>query len=221
MRNQNLTQMSPQEIDTILEANWLEQGRQLHRLGALNKSLAKEAIAKDENHPKRFQYIGWDFTAYRAERNVLLVDIKRLQNEAAPYEAEYTRRPWKRYFVVAGGHIHRERSCSSCYPTTVFGWLPELSGCDETEMVAKYGETACTVCFPDAPTMKGWGKVAEDKAAAEAADGVCTVKTYHDVIMNGRNYSDPSMCYPRGACTECGRNAAITKAGNLRKHKRT
>lgn len=36
------------------------------------------------------------------------------------------------------------------------GWLTELSACDEQEMVAAWGEKACTVCFPDAPTFKGF-----------------------------------------------------------------
>ena len=33
----------------------------------------------------------------------------------------------------------------------------DLADCDEDEMVAQYGEMACTVCFPAAPTYKGFG----------------------------------------------------------------
>lgn len=94
----------------------------------------------------------------------------------APFEEEFTRRGgWKRYFLVqnTGGHIHRERRCQTCFSTTAYAWLTDLSDCDETEMVAQYGETACTVCFPDAPAMKGWGEYAKriksDRAAVKAA----------------------------------------------------
>jgi hypothetical protein len=86
---------------------------------------------------------------------------------------------WSRFFLVTNGngHVHRERNCPTCYPTTRFAWLVELAGADETEMVATYGSDACTVCFPSAPTMKGWGsskskrdkQAAKDERAAKAA----------------------------------------------------
>lgn len=69
-----------------------------------------------------------------------------------PYDAEYDARGgWTRAFVVAGGHVHRSLRCSTCYPTTQFGWLPELSGSDEAGIVEQAGERACTVCYPTAP----------------------------------------------------------------------
>ena len=63
--------------------------------------------------------------------------------------AEFTRRGgWRRYFLVvnSNGHVHRERSCSTCYPTTQYAWLPALSDCNEAAMVAEYGSDACSVC---------------------------------------------------------------------------
>lgn len=78
---------------------------------------------------------------------------------------------WSRFYLVTNGHghVHRETNCSTCYPTTTFGWLVDLAGADEAEMVATYGSDACTVCFPTAPALPGWGssKSARDKAAAK------------------------------------------------------
>ena len=60
---------------------------------------------------------------------------------------------WSRFFIVRnhGGHIHSSLACSTCRPTTEFGWTPELSGLDEAHAVAAYGAILCTVCFPSAP----------------------------------------------------------------------
>lgn len=66
---------------------------------------------------------------------------------------------WHRYFLVTNtnGHVHRDQSCSTCFPTTQYAWLVDLADCDEEQMVADYGELACTVCFPNAPSFKGFG----------------------------------------------------------------
>lgn len=80
---------------------------------------------------------------------------------------------WTRYYLVtnSNGHVHRERHCSTCFPTTRYAWLVELAGADEAEMVATYGSDACTVCFPSAPTLPGWGssKSQRDKEEAKQA----------------------------------------------------
>lgn len=77
---------------------------------------------------------------------------------------------WTRFFAVIGGHLHKTRACSSCFPTTQFAWMPEFSGEDEAGVVNMAGEFACTVCFPDAPVNKVSMlpmHVAEREAAAE------------------------------------------------------
>jgi hypothetical protein len=81
--------------------------------------------------------------------------------EAEPYEAEYKARGrWNRYFLVVSsdGHVHRERNCSTCFRSTEYAWLIELADHDEGDLVLQYGERACTVCFPNAPALKGWGQ---------------------------------------------------------------
>ncbi len=68
-------------------------------------------------------------------------------------EAEQLYTGWSRYFLVtsSSGHIHSSLHCSTCRPTTTFGWLPELSGRDEAQAVDACGPTLCSVCFPEAP----------------------------------------------------------------------
>lgn len=81
---------------------------------------------------------------------------------------------WSRFFLVTSsdGHIHSSMACSTCYPTTVYAWLPELSGLTAEAAVAEHGEILCSVCFPDAPvawtTGESRAKVAEREARAAA-----------------------------------------------------
>lgn len=50
---------------------------------------------------------------------------------------------------MATGHIHSSMACSTCYPTRAeFGWLTDLSGADEAEIIEHAKEVACTVCYP-------------------------------------------------------------------------
>lgn len=78
-----------------------------------------------------------------------------IEAEAAPFDAEFdSRGGWTRAFLVTssdGGHVHKDMHCSTCRPTTEYGWLPDYSGADEAAIVADAGERACTVCYPTAP----------------------------------------------------------------------
>ncbi|MCA1571166.1 MAG: hypothetical protein LC798_12785 [Chloroflexi bacterium] len=92
-----------------------------------------------------------------------------LANEIASLQAQYT--GWSRFFAVtsSAGHVHSSMSCSTCYPRTRYGWLPELSGHAEAEAVEKLGPTLCTVCFPSAPVKWTEGKKLTKAQAAKAA----------------------------------------------------
>ncbi len=87
---------------------------------------------------------------------------------------------WNRYFLVTNdnGHVHNGTNCSTCFSTTQYNWLVDLAGADEAEMVQTYGSDACTVCFPSAGALPGWGSsksqrekqaAKEDRAAKAAA----------------------------------------------------
>jgi hypothetical protein len=120
------------------------------------------------------------------------------RDEQAPLHAEFTRRGgWTRAFLVVTqgtGHVHSSMHCSTCFDTTQFAWLPELSGSDETAIVAAAGQDACTVCYPSAPVdtagprsiySKGERKTAEERATwqAELAEkrAVREAKAIYDV----------------------------------------
>jgi hypothetical protein len=140
--------MTPGEIDTVLSGLWYETQKYEGWLAS---------ILNTKEHPHRLPYRQRQdeeiADRYRAE-------IVRLRAEAAPYEAEYVRRGyWNRYFLVnnSNGHVHRGMDCTTCFPDTQYLWLPSVSGATEQEMVAEFGETACTVCFPSAPAYKGYG----------------------------------------------------------------
>ena len=93
--------------------------------------------------------------------------IAELEAEAAPFHAVYRQHRWSRFFLVlnTNGHIHRDTSCSTCFITTDFGWLPELSGLTEADAVEQQGEILCSVCFPSAPVEWTNGTSNTDKAA--------------------------------------------------------
>lgn len=97
------------------------------------------------------------------------VESDNARAELEEVEVEYA--GWSRFFIVKnnGGHIHRSMGCSTCFPTTVFGWLPELSGLTEAEAVAEWGEILCSVCFPSAPVEWTQG-VNKKEAEAKALD---------------------------------------------------
>lgn len=85
--------------------------------------------------------------------------LAEIEAELGEVEALYT--GWPRYWHVTnvGGHIHTSTHCSSCFPTTQYGWRTDLSGKTEQEVVDLEAYNACTVCMPIAP--------AEQKAARE------------------------------------------------------
>lgn len=101
-----------------------------------------------------------------AEREAALAE---LMERAEAVEATYT--GWSRFFLVtsSAGHVHSSTHCSTCRPTTTYGWLPELSGKSEETAVAELGPTLCTVCFSSAPTEWTSGKKLTAAQAARKA----------------------------------------------------
>jgi hypothetical protein len=96
-----------------------------------------------------------------------------LEAEAAPHKALYAEHRWSRFFLVLNnnGHIHSSTSCTTCYVTTDFGWLPDLSGLTEADAVEQQGKILCSVCFPSAPVewTNGVSKATEEAKAERAA----------------------------------------------------
>ncbi len=113
-----------------------------------------------------------------------------IRAETAELDAIYQARLWNRYFLVTNGngHVHREMTCRTCYPTTQYAWLPELSGCDEAEMITEFGEKACTVCFPDAPANPSYH--APGRRDREAIDARETAKAVRESVKAAKNLTE-------------------------------
>ena len=214
----DLTTLTPVEVDTFLSENWKAQSTAAYYLADYVDVVAKER----EKYVKRTgSDDGFPENDYYAKRYAEKVDEYRttltdLRAAAAPYEDEYMRRGcWRRYFLVtnSNGHVHRGMDCSTCYPTTTYGWLVHLADCDESAMVEEHGTQACTVCFPDAPTLDAWKRhEAEDAAVlAEKAARLCPESGGWSAHYGRLN---------REQCPECGTYVPITRGGKFRKHDR-
>lgn len=135
---------TPVEIDTALAQLCRSLDRALHsrEAAALGVQRCREATPPPSWLPEAQEHLA------RATS-----EVERLLRLIAPLDAEYQRRPWTRAFIVqnTNGHIHSSRACATCYPTTDFGWLPQISGFPQGKIIELAGEMACTVCYPDAP----------------------------------------------------------------------
>lgn len=153
----NFETATPVEIDTPLAAIY-------ERIYDLQFDLAVACNRADSYQAGLEKYEAGDFrySSYTAEYLTTLEAkiaeisdaIEEARAETLPYEAEFTRRGgWTRAWLVdnTNGHVHNSMNCSTCFETTRFGWLPQVSGFDEAEIVAQAGEKACTICYPSAP----------------------------------------------------------------------
>jgi hypothetical protein len=83
---------------------------------------------------------------------------------------------WNRYFLCTNtnGHLHITTACSSCFPTTTFVWVVELSDRPHADVVAEYGDDVCTVCVSYAPVgrrkSEEEAQAAKDERAAKKAE---------------------------------------------------
>lgn len=123
-----------------------ERGRAVYHWPVSMDETERLAVAPDASQNTRDAYA----LLHSLRQEVLVNRAERLK-----IAVEYQRRGgWTRAFLVitnGSGHVHSSRSCSTCFVTTSFAWLPEQSGKDENEIVELAGERACTRCYPSAP----------------------------------------------------------------------
>jgi hypothetical protein len=214
MTTTDLTTATPVEIDTALAeiytrlyAEWDVQERLDKYIQDMESGLTK-ALGGDARYSAYTQK-ALDDLLRRADESV--ARSLAILAEAAPYEAEYLRRPWTRFHLVKnnGGHIHSSMSCSTCFPTTRFGWLPDLSGQTEAEAVAAHGAILCTVCYPSAPTE--WTDRHDDSVCEGSG------KYYNpDLPHRGPHFYSGNWA----TCEGCGEQVTMVKSGKIRKHKK-
>lgn len=158
-----VTDMTVDEAETILAAE-------------LAKLEAHEAATQGQEG----RWIGYSgIVAPHAERQVrstlekleaARIEQVEVENAMMPLQATYAEHRWSRFFLVvsSAGHIHSSTCCSTCRPTTRYGWLPELSGKTEAEAVEAHGPALCSVCFPSAPVEWVVGKLTKSQAEKAA-----------------------------------------------------
>lgn len=166
--------MTPVEVDTAIAAKLQELVRLNRALDAAETNLRYAAGQSYRRNTSGYEWTGTFTEAYGIARAFDLAryvaaaeDVQAKQWEIEELEDQYT--GWSRFWLVTNtnGHIHSTTSCSTCYPSTQFAWLPELSGQTEAEAVAAQGEILCSVCFPSAPVAwtTGVRKVVADARA--------------------------------------------------------
>jgi cytochrome c5 len=182
----DLTTATPVEIDTLLAPIWERQASAQSRI--VNYKRREAEIFTTIEKVKRGEKVLRITTALDGIE--LMEDLARLgrfivaegnklaaaEADAAPYEAEYTRRGgWNRVFLAksVNGHAHNGTECSTCHNgqyRTAFAWLIQYSGQSEADIVADAGERACTTCYPTAPVdAKGTKMFTPDEEEAARA----------------------------------------------------
>ena len=204
-----ITTMTPEEIDEKLFPLWAERwtlGSYLHHA----RRTVADYVWPTTRDRKRMPVREWNAKA--AAEQVAEYEAKLEENAAArkPFEDEFARRPWVRYVLCGAnnGHLHYH-GCSSLRITTELLLVAQASGLDSAEVVGKFGETACTKCFPGAPVAP---------KSKPLPEGYCSASGSYDV--EGVNGS-LRLWRPWGRCKVCGQGASVTSTGKLRRHKET
>jgi hypothetical protein len=227
---QNLANLTPVEIDTLLAPIW-EREMKIRATISNYKRRESEIFTTIEKIKKGVR-VSQVTTALDGIE--VMEDLARLgrfivaegnklaavEAEAAPYEAEYTRRGgWNRVFLATstGGHAHNGTECSTCHNgvyRTGFSWLIQYSGKTEGEIVADAGERACTACYPSAPVNAKGTKMftPDEEEAAKARQAREEAKA-----AKAREAADKSITTPEGETLYADAdNSSYNKIKNIR-----
>lgn len=164
----DLSTWTPQQVDTVLAEIYGRVAEKRFEQARQRRYMADTERRMDPGYWLYKEYEQADLqrqvAKYEAKIAAIDVEIREISKEAVPFNAEYQRRPWTRAWIVTSseGHVHNTMDCSTCNKVyrkqdgtysdpTEFGWLPQVSGLDEAEIVSLAGEAACTVCYPSAP----------------------------------------------------------------------
>lgn len=216
----DLSKQTPVQIDTeIARINGLI-GEQTGIIGDARRviEIAKKRIEQDawdaERQPAKIEAAEAKIAAAKAA-------LVPLHDEIAPYRDEYEVRGWTRYYLVTNvnGHIHSSMHCSTCFPTTEFGWLPQCSGRTPEDMIKEHGEDMCSECFPSAPAIaKGFRKSEADKQAArqerEAKREAKRAEQIEVIKANGRTETFKTRRAVENEIARCIYNAVTWEGGS-------
>jgi hypothetical protein len=205
-----LADQTPAEIDGALFPLLASRWQAATQVVSYKQSI-KEAEAGPSSHYRLKEMRAW---VQECEAKV-----DELNEHIRPLLDEYSRRGgWSRFYLVPGGHLHESTGCSTCYPTTQFMLVAEASGSTGEDLIERYAQHVCSVCFPDAPTMLAYirGIDAARKAQAERDADKCAAGPF-DVDEVDGSYR---MYRAWGRCRGCGQRVSVTSTGKARKHRR-
>ena len=134
---------TPVEIDTALASLYNEKFDLEMKIDSYRRSI--------ELYAEREYYASAKAKAEAKVRDLVL-EVGEVLKKKRVLEGKYT--GWSRAFLVSNtnGHIHSSMDCATCFDTTRYVWLTDLSGQDRLEIAGLAGEKACSVCYPDAPS---------------------------------------------------------------------
>lgn len=152
----DVTAQTPSEID----AQWAEiNGRAAAVRGRIEANI--ERIERNDQLIVGGRYMASQVDRMLTQTETLGQEVLALREQLAgivaetlPHKAEWAARGgWTRAYLVDAhnGHVHRSTACGTCFSTTQFYWITDLSGASETEIVDQAGDSACTMCYPTAP----------------------------------------------------------------------
>lgn len=191
----SLSSQEPTEIDAVLSDLYQRESLILHNLDGLTRRISdhdkreKPFYTSQEDWDKQRERLVEKSDEHRAE-------LAEVRAEGEPYHEEFTRRGgWTRAFLVTGsnGHVHKSMDCSTCFPTTRYYWVTDMSGQDESEIVDAAGEKACTVCYPSAPvdTLRQPSRI-EDPAVVAEREKRAAEKAARDAVRAEKGITDPA-----------------------------
>jgi hypothetical protein len=202
-----LATMTPSEVDM----EWAE--RVLVEVNRKRGDLA----AAEANFKRYVRYYGHEECTTGRRKHVgeaverAKAKLAEVEALSEPYEAEWERRPWERYWLVvssAHGHVHRYH-CGTLRPgrTQVTPWW-QVSGKTEAEVVEDLTYTACTHCFRSAPVRT---------MPTPAEEGYCAGSRKPIAPGSWRQTSYTGNGH--GRCAVCGESVGAGKHGVARKHR--
>jgi hypothetical protein len=189
---------------------------------------AARTLAGKARHDRDYdKYTQETWAAIKAEERLAAYDedvihAHGLRAQSQPLEAEYEAVRWSRFFLVvnANGHIHRNMHCSTTFPTTLWAWLPDLSGLTEADAVQAEGTRLCSVCFPSAPVewTVGLPPKVDPLRCPGSGQPVKGVEREY-TLRNPRTGETRKATTMDLFCPVCGQRATETRMGDTRVHR--
>lgn len=142
-----MTERKKMTTPVIIDTEIIETQKAIEQK-VMSASRLRSSIANSQ----RYSWLAKDVESKEIELTKVEAALADLKEKLTTLNGFYT--GWSRAFLVrnSNGHIHKSRDCVTCFDTTQYVWLTEMSGRDELEIAYLAGEKACTICYAHAPS---------------------------------------------------------------------